>query len=174
MSLLKIARMGHPVLREVARAIENPADPAIRRLADDMVETMREAPGVGLAAPQVHEGLRLIVFRQYGKDEAGEKTEEIVRLVNPVLEFVGEEMLDGLEGCLSIPELRGIVPRYKTIRCTGFTPEGEPVDREASHFNARIIQHEFDHLEGILYLDRMRDLTRLVYPEHIARLTENL
>ena len=174
MSLLKIARMGHPVLRQAAIAIADPAAAAIRRLADDMVETMLDAPGVGLAAPQVHEGLRLIVFRQYGKDEAGEKTEEIIRLVNPVIVPVGEEILHGLEGCLSIPELRGLVPRHKTIRYSGFTPEGAAIEAEVSYFNARIIQHELDHLDGILYLDRMTDLTRLVYPEHVARLTEEL
>jgi peptide deformylase len=174
MSLLKIARMGHPVLRQAALAIADPTDLGIRRLADDMVETMLDAPGVGLAAPQVHESVRLIVFRQYSKDEAGEKTEEIVRLVNPVIEPVGEEILHGLEGCLSIPELRGLVPRFKTIIYRGFTPEGEAVEREASHFNARIVQHEADHLDGILYLDRMPDLTRLVYPEHVGRLNEEL
>ena len=174
MSLLKVARMGHPVLRQAALAIIEPTAAVIRRLADDMVETMLDAPGVGLAAPQVHEALRLIVFRQYGKDEVGEKTETIIRLVNPVVTPVGEEIMLGLEGCLSIPELRGLVPRHKTIRYSGITPEGEAIDAEASYFNARIIQHEVDHLDGILYLDRMPDLTRLVYPEHVARLTEDL
>ena len=170
MSVLKIARMGHPVLRQAALVIDDPTAPEIRRLADDMVETMLDAPGVGLAAPQVHSGLRLVVLRLQGKNEAGEKTEQIVRLVNPVLEPVGEEILAGLEGCLSIPDLRGIVPRYKTVRFTATTPEGESITGEASYHNARVLQHEVDHLDGILYLDRMPDLTKLAYQEHLAHI----
>jgi peptide deformylase len=172
MALLKIARMGHPVLRQRAGEID-PANPEILRIANDMVETMLDAPGVGLAAPQVHLPIRLIVFRMPpAKIAEGEEPgpERIMALINPVVQPVGEEMVDGLEGCLSIPELRGIVTRHKTIRFSGTLLNGEPVDETIGNFTARVIQHEVDHLDGILYLDRMRDLKQLSYPEHVGLL----
>ena len=170
MALLKIARMGHPVLRQVAEAVAQPDAAEIRRLADDMVETMLDAPGVGLAAPQVHVPLRLIVFR--APDEAGDLT-RVVRLINPVMHALGPEIEPGWEGCLSIPELRGIVPRYRHIEWSGVTPEGETVVEQAEGYPARIFQHELDHLDGVLYLDRMQSLTLLTYPEHMSRFEED-
>jgi peptide deformylase len=164
MSLLKIARMGHPVLRQVAAAVT--PGPELQRLADDMVETMLDAPGVGLAAPQVHLPLRLIVFRAPPQGESEE--ERIVQLANPTIETLDGETESGWEGCLSIPELRGLVPRYRRIVWRGITPFGEPVEAEAEGYAARIVQHELDHLDGILYLDRMPDLRLLTYPEHMA------
>ena len=169
MALLKIARMGHPVLRQVAAAIAQPDAAEIRRLADDMVETMRDAPGVGLAAPQVHVPLRLIVFRAPAED--GELS-RIVQLINPEMDVLDGEAEPGWEGCLSIPELRGIVPRHRRIRWSGVTPDGAPVTQEAEGYAARIFQHELDHLDGVLYLDRMTSLSLLTYPEHMSRFEE--
>ncbi len=165
MALLKIARMGHPVLRQVAETVAQPDAAEIRRIADDMVETMRDAPGVGLAAPQVHLPIRLIVFR--APDEQGDLT-RIVRLVNPRIEALEETVEHGWEGCLSIPDLRGVVPRYRRIRWRGHSPEGEALDEEAEGYAARVVQHELDHLDGVLYLDRMENLRLLTYPEHLA------
>ena len=161
MSLLKIARMGHPVLRRVAEAAT--PGPDIRKIADDMVDTMLDAPGVGLAAPQVHLPIRLIVFRVPAADD---QPERIIQLLNPVIEATSPEIQPGWEGCLSIPELRGIVPRYSHIVWRGSTPEGAPVESGASGYAARIVQHELDHLDGILYIDRMHDLRLLAYQEH--------
>jgi peptide deformylase len=168
MPLLKIARMGHPVLREVAA--EAIPGPELQQLADDMVETMLDAPGAGLAAPQVHRSLRLIVFRVPATEEAEER---IVRLANPVIEAMSDETALGWEGCLSIPELRGVVPRLTHIRWRGIAPDGMVLEGEAQGYGARIIQHELDHLDGILYLDRMTDLRLLTYPEHMARFVED-
>ena len=165
MSLLKIARMGHTVLRQVAEPVEG-FDAELVRLANDMIETMLDAPGVGLAAPQVHVSRRLMVFRAPGPD--GE-LDQVVALANPEMEAIGEEVENGWEGCLSIPELRGIVPRHARIRYRGFLPSGEPVEGEAEGYAARIIQHELDHLDGVLYLDRMTSLKLLTYPEHLYR-----
>ena len=169
MSLLKIARMGHPVLRRVAEPIVPGTD--IRRIADDMVETMLDAPGVGLAAPQVHLPLRLMVFRVPAHD--GEP-ERIVQLLNPVVEVLGDAVEPGWEGCLSIPELRGIVPRWRDIRWRGLLPDGTPIEAQASGYAARIVQHELDHLDGILYLDRMKDMRLLTYQEHMEDVEKGL
>jgi peptide deformylase len=164
MALLKIARMGHPVLRQVAAPVAQADMAQIGRIADDMVETMLDAPGVGLAAPQVHLPLRLIVFR--APDEGGDFT-RILRLVNPEIEPIGDETALAWEGCLSIPELRGLVPRYKRIVWRGMTPEGDAIEEAAEDYAARVVQHELDHLNGILYLNRMTDLSLLTYPENL-------
>ena len=165
MPLLKIARMGHPVLRQVAEPVRE-FDAELARLASDMVETMLDAPGVGLAAPQVHMPIRLMVFRAPGPDGA---LDQVVQLVNPEIEALDDEVETGWEGCLSIPELRGIVPRHARIRYRGFLPSGEPTAGEAEGYGARIVQHELDHLDGVLYLDRMTSLKFLTYPEHVYR-----
>ena len=167
MTLLKIARMGHPVLRAVAAEAE--PGPALQQLANDMVETMLDAPGVGLAAPQVYRSVRLMVFRVPAGEDVPER---IVQLANPVIEPAIDETALGWEGCLSIPELRGLVPRYVSLRWRGITPMGEALQGEATGYGARIIQHELDHLDGMLYLDRMTDLRLLAYPEHITRFAE--
>ncbi|MCW2236311.1 peptide deformylase [Azospirillum canadense] len=173
MALLKIARMGHPVLRTIADPVPDPTDPEIRRLAADMIETMMDAPGVGLAAPQVHESLRMIVFRVPSDRSGGEVVAPTV-LINPVVEPIGDSMVDGWEGCLSIPGMRGIVPRFTRIRYRGTGLDGEAVEREASGFHARVIQHEYDHLDGILYIDRMPDLRHLAFNEMAHHVTEAL
>lgn len=172
MAILKIARMGHPVLRRIADPVTDPTDAAIRRLAADMAETMIDAGGVGLAAPQIHESLRIIVFRVPGeRRESGEDDgpSGITVLVNPEIEPVGDGMLSGWEGCLSIPGLRGLVPRHARIRYRGFDLDGNPVEREAAGFHARVVQHEVDHLDGVLYLERMDDLRRLGFTEESLR-----
>lgn len=173
MALLKIARMGHPVLRTVADPIPDPTDPLVRQLAADMIETMLDAPGVGLAAPQIHESRRIIVFRVPADRSGGETVGNTV-LINPVVEPLGEEVELGWEGCLSIPGLRGLVPRFTRIRYRGVGLDGEPVERVAEGFHARVIQHETDHLDGILYIDRMPDLRLLAFNEESRYIADAL
>jgi peptide deformylase len=161
MALLKIARMGHPVLLRPADPVEDPTAPEIRRLIADMAETMEDASGLGLAAPQVHVPLRIFVWR----GGAG----NVLALINPELEPVGEETENGWEGCLSIPGLRGCVPRAARLRFRGFDMEGTPMEGEAAGLTARVMQHEVDHLDGILYPMRMTDLSLLGFTEELAR-----
>lgn len=171
MALLTIARMGAPVLRAVAQPIPDPTDPEVARLAADMIETMMDAPGVGLAAPQVDAPLRLVVFRVPADRGEGETVATTV-LINPVVEPLGEETALGWEGCLSIPGLRGLVPRYTRIRYRGVGLDGAPVEREASGFHARVVQHETDHLDGVLYIDRMDDLKLLAFTEEAHHISD--
>lgn len=161
MAILKIARMGHPVLIRPADPVPDPTAPEIRRLVADMAETMQDAQGLGLAAPQVHVPLRLFVWR----GGAG----NVIALINPEIEPVGEEMEDGWEGCLSIPGLRGSVPRPARIRFRGLDIEGKPVEGEAAGLTARVIQHEADHLDGVLYPMRMTDFTLFGFTEDLAK-----
>ncbi|MEE8202124.1 MAG: peptide deformylase [Alphaproteobacteria bacterium] len=166
MAILKIARMGHPVLTRSAAAVADPSAPEIRRLVADMIETMSDAEGLGLAAPQVHVAKRLVVFHTPHPGDEGEDEEDWSRLtvlVNPVVEAVGEAREDGWEGCLSVPGLRGLVSRYARVRYRGVTPDGEAIDRTVGGMHARIVQHECDHLDGILYPMRMTDLSKLVF-----------
>lgn len=162
MAILQIARMGRPVLRRPAEPVADPSAPEIRRLADDMLETMIDASGLGLAAPQVHVGLRVIVFRVLPM--AAAEAEPGVRvLVNPTFEPLDDTLESGWEGCLSIPDIRGKVRRYGRIRYRGVTPDGVEVDCVATGLHARVVQHEVDHLDGVLYLDRMSDLSSLTF-----------
>lgn len=161
MALLKIARMGHPVLLRRADPVPDPTAPEIRRLVADMAETMNDAGGIGLAAPQVHVPLRLFLWRS----GAGNP----VALINPEVETVGEEIEEAWEGCLSIPGIRGAVPRARRIRFRGFDLEGRLLEGESEGLGARVIQHENDHLDGILYLSRMTDLSRIGFTEELAR-----
>jgi peptide deformylase len=184
MAILKIARMGHPVLRGKAAEIADPGAPEIQRLIADMMATLADAGGAGLAAPQVHQPLRVIIFHippegpDEGADEGAEEAEGATRpppepppevLINPVIEPEGEEMAIGWEGCLSVPGLRGLVPRFTTIRYRGIDGEGARVERAASGFHARVVQHECDHLDGILYPMRMPDLSLLGFEEELDR-----
>jgi peptide deformylase len=169
MTLLKIARMGHPVLTRVAQPVDDPTSEQVRRLIDDMAATMADAEGIGLAAPQVYQSLRLILFLDLDdRDDAAPRPP--VALINPVIEPLGDEIVLGLEGCLSIPGLRGIVPRYAQIGYRGVTPEGKLVEREASGLHARVVQHEVDHLDGILYTMRMTDLRQLSFDSELRHL----
>ena len=172
MALLKIARMGHPVLRARAAEIADPTAPWVRRLAEDMVETMEDAGGTGIAAPQVYESHRLVVFRVTGErstDLPGDDEQDLTALINPVIEPVGNERGYGWEGCLSVPGLRGVVPRHLRIRYRGLGLDGEIIEREAAGFHARVVQHECDHLDGILYPQRMDDHRLLVFLEELQR-----
>ncbi len=169
MALLKIARMGHPVLLRTADPVPDPTAPEMRGLVADMIETMFDAGGVGLAAPQVHRSLRLMVFHvpAHLGGEAGEVP--VTVLANPELEPVEPDRELGWEGCLSVPGLRGAVPRWRTIRYSGTTPAGERIERIATGFHARVVQHEMDHLDGVLYPMRMNDLSLLTFTEEWAR-----
>jgi len=172
MAILKIARMGHPVLRGIAQPVANPTAPEIRRLVTDMVETLDDIGGAGLAAPQVHVPRRVVIFRVPDERVTGrpdDLPQDLLALVNPVITPLGEGQELGWEGCLSVPGLRGAVPRWARIRYRGVTPEGESVDRTVEGFHARVVQHECDHLDGILYPQRMSDLSLLVFNEESAR-----
>ena len=168
--------MGHPVLRARARAVE-PSEirsPRIQQLIDDMFETMHEYHGVGLAAPQVHESLRLFVAgfppsrdRKEDEDEA-DRFPEVV-LINPEVRPEGTETIEDWEGCLSIPDIRGRVPRARQVIVRAFDRRGKPVEIRAAGFSARVIQHETDHLDGILFFDRMRSFESLTFLEEFGR-----
>ncbi len=178
MAILKVARMGHPVLNRTADAVENPTAPEIQRLIADMVDTMADAPGIGLAAPQVHVPKRLVIFHipetraHQEEDENGDEAEEAVPmtvLINPEIEALGEERVTGIEGCLSLPGMVGMVPRFRHIRYKALAPDGSVIEREASGYHARVVQHECDHLDGILYPQRMEDLSTLGYTDEMDR-----
>jgi peptide deformylase len=170
MAILKIARMGHPVLLQKCAAVSDPGAPEIRRLVADMMETMEDAPGVGLAAPQVYQPLRLFVFRVPGarQDSEDEPMPNTV-LINPTVEPIGEERALGWEGCLSIPGLRAAVPRAARIRYRGTDCDGNVIEREATGFHARVVQHEYDHLDGILYTMRMSDFRYFGFTDELDR-----
>ncbi len=173
MTLLKIARMGHPVLVRRADEIPDPTAREIRNLVENMIETMVDAEGVGLAAPQVYVSKRVIIFSspEGRSDEEAPKTDfaPLTALINPEIEVLDDEQDFGWEGCLSIPGLSGAVPRCRHIRYKGFLPNGEAIDREATGFHARVVQHECDHLDGILYTMRMPDLSKLVFTDELRR-----
>lgn len=169
MAILKIARMGHPVLAARAEAVPDPLAPQIRQLVRDMIATMADANGAGLAAPQVHVPLRVMVFQapQERTEETAEErfdvTAPLTVLINPEIEVLGGETEGGWEGCLSVPGLRGFVTRPAQIRYRGVDHEGREIVRTASGFHARVVQHEADHLDGMLYPQRMSDLKQLIF-----------
>ena len=172
MAILKIARMGHPVLRRRADEVPDPSAPGIRRLVADMVETLHDINGSGLAAPQVHIPLRVVIFHvpaHRAQSDTLPRPEGMTALVNPVIEKLGDDVESGWEGCLSVPGMMGSVPRARRIRYSGFTPEGEPVAREADGFHARVVQHECDHLDGILYPQRMTDMSLFGFVEEMQK-----
>ncbi len=175
MAILKIARMGHPVLLRRCDPVPDPGAPEIRRLVADMLETMEDAPGVGLAAPQVYMPLRLFVFRvpaaRNGDDPNDSEAGNTV-MINPEVELIGDDRVLGWEGCLSIPGLRAAVPRATRIRYTGVDCDGNRVTREASGFHARVVQHEYDHLDGILYTMRLTDFRLFGFNEELTRTME--
>jgi peptide deformylase len=177
MSILKVARMGHPVLRARAK----PLDPAeiksarVQQLIDDMFETMQEYQGVGLAAPQVHEGLRLFVagFPPRAADEDDDDDEDsdvpLMALINPEISIVGTETMDDWEGCLSIPDIRGRVTRARDIEVKAYDRRGRRIEIRARGFTARVIQHETDHLDGVLFFDRMESLETLTFLDEFGK-----
>jgi len=164
MAVREILKMGDPRLLRIAQPVREFGTPALRRLIDDMFDTMAVARGVGLAAPQIGEDLQLVIFgieRSERYPDAPPVPTTV--LLNPTITPLDDAMDEGWEGCLSVPGLRGVVPRYTRIRYTGVDPDGRSIDREAEGFHARVVQHECDHLIGRLYPTRMRDLTTLGY-----------
>ncbi len=187
MAILKIARMGHPVLSRRAEEIVDPLVPEVQRLVPHMLETMDDADGLGLAAPQIYVPKRLVIFAipgeraaEYARGEAGtgegaepgeaEDDVPFTVLINPVIEPLDDEMELGWEGCLSVPGLRGRVPRYLRIRYGGLSLDGTPIEHTAEGMHARVVQHECDHLDGILYPQRMTDLSELVFETELKHL----
>jgi peptide deformylase len=168
MSILKVARMGHPVLRRRARPLEKAdvRNPAVQKFIDDMIETMYEYHGVGLAAPQVHEDLRLFVAML--DEEPGEESEALV-VINPEITPNGTVMEDGWEGCLSIPDIRGMVPRHTDITVKALDRNAKPIELRLHGFPARVAQHETDHLDGVLFFDRMKSMQSLTFLEEFSR-----
>jgi peptide deformylase len=164
MAIQPIVRLGHPALRTPAKPVEpgNLREAGIQQLIDDMVETMREANGVGLAAPQIGVGLQAFVYAAAGRPDRHPDIPLHV-VINPMITPQVRELVYDWEGCLSIPDLRGMVPRHMAVRVQGLDRDGRPLDYVAGGFEARVIQHEFDHLNGIVFLDRMRDLRTLGY-----------
>jgi len=161
MAILKVCRLGHPVLRKVAQPVSPQAlaTPAMQKLIDDMIETMIEYTGVGLAAPQVHESLQLAVIESKGP--RGDIP--LTVLVNPAVTFLDESLIEDWEGCLSIPEMRGRVPRHTKLRIDSLDRNGKTQRLVAEGFSARVVQHEFDHLMGHVYIDRMKDFSTLTH-----------
>ena len=166
MAILKVARLGHPVLRQPAEPVPvaQIRTPEVQRLIDDMIETMREYNGAGLAATQVHVARQICVIEVNGNPRYPDAAEvPLTVLVNPRVIPLTEETEEGWEGCLSVPDMRGMVPRVTAVRLEAYDRDGQKIDLVAKDFFARVIQHETDHLHGIVYLDRMRDLSTLTH-----------
>ncbi len=167
MAILKVARMGHPVLRKRTEPLD-PAEigtPRIQRLIDDMFETMHDSQGIGLAGPQVHESIRLFVA---GVDDPDGGMSPVV-VINPEITPIGSAMEEDWEGCLSIPDIRGRVPRAAKIRVRALDRNGRPLALTADGFPARVIQHEVDHLDGVLFFDRMSSFESITFLEEYSR-----
>ncbi len=168
MAIRPVLRMGHPLLRQVA-APAVVGSPDLHALVADMDDTMRALSGAGLAAPQIGVSLRVVIFELKDNPRYPQVAPvPYTVLVNPVLTMLGEEQDEGWEGCLSVPGLRGLVPRYRRLRYQGFTPDGAPIDRTVEGFHARVVQHEVDHLDGILYPQRIRDLGSFGFEDALA------
>jgi peptide deformylase len=167
MSILKVCHLGHPVLRMESRRVspESLARASTQKLVDDMLETMVEYYGVGLAAPQVHESLAIAVVESHGP----RGTIPMTVLVNPEMTVLDDELIEDWEGCLSIPDFRGRVPRWRKLRVDALDRKGKKIKITAEGFFARVIQHEFDHLMGKVYLDRMPDLRTLTHIPEFQR-----
>ena len=166
MAILKVARLGHPVLREQARplTVDEIRHPATQRFIDDMVETMREYDGAGLAANQVHTLSQICVIEVQANPRYPDAPHiPLTVVINPVVTPLTDEIEEGWEGCLSVPDMRGRVPRFTEVRLECHDRDGRTVDLVAKEFFARVIQHETDHLKGIVYVDRMQDLSSLSF-----------
>jgi peptide deformylase len=166
MAIREVLKMGDPRLLGVALPVHAFGTPELAALLADMRDTMRELDGAGLAAPQIGIGLRVVIF---GFEDSTRYPEApsvpFTVLINPELTPLGEELEEGWEGCLSVPGMRGLVPRYRHLRYTGVDAAGHPIDRTVSDFHARVVQHEVDHLDGILYPRRIRDLTQFGFTD---------
>ena len=162
MAILKIARMGHPILKQRAAEVSDPTGAEIRNLINDMIDTLADVGGAGLAAPQVHVPLRVVIFQVPAKRIRAEDNNPeaegipLTALINPVIEPLSPEQTEGIEACLSVPGLAGMVPRWTSIRYSAISPTGDIIETVAKGFHARVVQHEVDHLDGIVFLDRIR------------------
>lgn len=168
MPIRPVLRMGDPVLLLKAAPVERFDTPELHALIKDMQDTMEHMNGAGIAAPQIGVSLRVVIFG-VGANPRYPDAEEVpyTILINPVIEPIGHDMEDGWEGCLSVPGMRGVVPRYERIHYTGFDPYGNPIDRTVSGFHARVVQHECDHLDGILYPMRIEDMRLFGFTEEL-------
>jgi len=173
MALLKIARMGNPVLKAIAEPVEDPTAWEITKLVSDMIETMNDANGTGLAAPQVHVSKRVVVFYVDGGRDAREGGDgegvPLTIMVNPEIEPLSDEKEMGWEGCLSLPSMMGLVPRFTHIRYVAYDIKGKRFEREAMGFHARVVQHECDHLNGMLYPQRIEDMNTFGFNDEVLR-----
>jgi len=168
MSILKVARMGHPVLRAKARTVDKTEikNPTVQQFIDSLIDTMYEYSGVGLAAPQVHEGLRIFVAML---DPDGRGEGDAIAFINPEITVIGDQTVEGWEGCLSIPDIRGVVPRHRDIVVRALDRRGRPFELPLRGYPARVVQHETDHLDGVLFFDRMKTLDTLTFLEEYSR-----
>jgi peptide deformylase len=168
MSILKVARMGHPVLRQRGRVLDKSEllSSGVQRLIDDMIDTMHEYSGVGLAAPQVHHSLRLFVA---SLEEEPETSTAATVVVNPQIVPNAASRKEGWEGCLSIPDIRGLVPRFTDITVRALDRHGHAIELRLRDFTARVVQHESDHLDGVLFFDRMTSMASLTFLEEYSR-----
>jgi len=165
MSILKIARLGHPILLQKAKLVEDITGSKIKKIIHDMTETMLDAKGIGLAAPQIHINRQIIIFRDPEEDD--EKNIKITALINPKFTKITDQTENEWEGCLSIPGMLGLVKRFSTIQYEGSDMKGNIIQRKAEGLIARIVQHEYDHLQGILYTSRLVDNSAFGYAEEI-------
>lgn len=172
MGILKVARMGHPILREIAAEVEvdEIATPRFQDFVDSMIETMHEYDGAGLAAPQVHVAKRVVVMEVADNPRYPDAPSiPLMVLINPSIQFLTEERIDIVEGCLSIPDMRGVVPRISEIELKALDREGEKIEGRFAGFPAAVVQHECDHLDGVLYIDRVADTQSLSFLREFER-----
>jgi peptide deformylase len=170
MAILKVANLGNPILRIPAEPVKNIQAPEIQRLIDDMIETMREYHGVGLAAPQVHRSLQIVTIEaEHDAETSAASPASPTVLINPGIIPITERLEEDWEGCLSVPNLRGKVLRYADIEIQAHDRRGKPLNFSASDFFARVVQHEVDHLIGTVFLDRMKSLETLTFLEEYGR-----
>ena len=170
MAIREILKMGHPILLEVAKPVEKFNTPELDSIIEDMIDTMRQNDGAGLAAPQIGLGMQLVIFG-FDSNERYPEADQVpfTVLINPVITPIGDEEEDGWEGCLSVPGLMGVVPRFKKIRYQGKDQHGNEIDREVDGFHARVVQHECDHLIGKLYPMRIRDFSQFGYLDTLTK-----
>ena len=170
MAIREILKMGHPTLLEVAKPVEKFNTPELYSIIEDMIDTMRENDGAGLAAPQIGLGMQLVIFG-FDSNERYPEADQVpfTVLINPIITPIGDEEEDGWEGCLSVPGLMGVVPRFKKIRYQGKDQHGNEIDREVDGFHARVVQHECDHLIGKLYPMRIRDFSQFGYLDTLTK-----
>ena len=170
MAIREILKMGHPILLEVAKPVEKFNTSELDSIIEDMIDTMKENDGAGLAAPQIGLGMQLVIFG-FDSNERYPEADQVpfTVLINPVITPIGDEEEDGWEGCLSVPGLMGVVPRFKKIRYQGKDQNGNEIDREVDGFHARVVQHECDHLIGKLYPMRIRDFSQFGYLDTLTK-----